>query len=230
MTACQSESLITGWMFFPSSWSRDCVGNHSLKTPSFFPNCLRITEGERRKPPPKRSSTAVMTPRIESALISRPRLETRLMFCPLRSVWLIQNDCEMVEKGTVCFEGECVSGSGWWGLCIPPVPPGWHCTASHTPEIKVGPTGPLSVCVSPIADGLGECGVQWCYEVTAPFLGAQEFGRADEASASDFHPQSGWVRVLRHPRCTGLWWISKPLLDHRREAAYRSHPGSPAFI
>lgn len=76
-------------------------------------------------------------------------------FVPFRSVWLIQNDCEMVEKGTVCFEGECVSGSGWWGLCIPPRSPSWHCTASHTPEIKVGPTGLLSVALAQSPMGWG---------------------------------------------------------------------------
>lgn len=206
---------------------RDRVGNHILKTPSFFP---QLSQNYRRGEEPKKKKGQAQlwrTPRCDSALIFCPRLETHFAFFPPWSVWLAQKDREMVEKGSVCLRGNvCQVQADEAFAVFPQLAP--H-RLSH-PWRKRGTHRPVEGCVSPIADGLGKCGVQCRYEVTAPFLGAQEFGGADEASASDFLPQRGWVLVVRHPRCTGLWWISKPSLDHRHEAAYRSHPGRPAFI
>lgn len=120
-----------------------------------FPTVSQLQKGRGEKTPRKRSSTAVMTPRIESALISRPRLETRLVFCP-PSVGL--SNSKRLRDG---WKGDCLF---WGGMCFrfrlmrplhSPCSPSWHCTASHTPEIKVGPTGPLSVALAQSPMGWG---------------------------------------------------------------------------
>lgn len=142
-------------MFFPSSWSRDCVGNHSLKTPSFFPNCLRITEGERRKSPPEKVKHSCDDPSnwvgsdSSSTFGNPPRVLSP-------SVGLINS--KRLRDG---WKGDCLF---WGGMCFrfrlmrplhSPCSPSWHCTASRTPEIKVGPTGPLSVALAQSPMGWG---------------------------------------------------------------------------
>lgn len=126
-------------VIFPSSEVEIKVGvvgwRHLCSCPTVSESHHRRGKKNNNK---KRSSTAMMTPwRCDLALISRPQSETRFTFCPLWSFWLAQKDQEMVEEDRV-FEGECVLGSGWWGLSIPPSP-SWDCTTSHTPEVKVGP-------------------------------------------------------------------------------------------
>lgn len=98
----------------------------------------------------------------------------------------------MDEKGTICLRGNVFQVQADKAFAFPPPPPHFPQLALHHlshPLSKGGTHRPVKRCVSPISDGLGECGVQWCYEVTAPFLSAQEFGRADEASASDSSPR-----------------------------------------
>lgn len=78
---------------------------------------------------------------------------------------------------------------------------------------------PTKRCVIAHSPNVGGVWLQWCYEVTAPFWVPRSLGGRTKHLLSISSRQSGWVLFFRHPRPAGLWWISKPLLDHRHEAA-----------
>ncbi len=106
---------------------------------------------------------------------------------------------------------------GWGGLALLPPSPIQRCFAWSNPKKECGTAGPLSV-VNPFADGWGSV-VAAVLRGRCPSLGSQEFGRRTKHPLPISSPQCGPVLLFQHPRPAGLWWISKPLLDQRYEAA-----------
>lgn len=107
------------------------------------------------------------------------------------------------------------------GEALPPTPhppPIRRCFAWSNPRKEGGAAGPLSVVLarSPMVGGVW---LQRCYEVAAPVWVPRSLGGRTKHPLPISSPQCGPVLLFRHPRPAGLWWISKPSLDQRHEAA-----------
>lgn len=171
--------------------------------PHSFPTVSELQKGREKKK--KRSSTAVTTRWCDLALIFRPRLETRLAFCPLWSVWSAQKDREMDEKGTICLRGNVFQVQADEAFAFPPPPPSpsWHCTASRTPEVKVGPTGPLSVALAQSPMGWGSVGCSGATRSLPHFWVPRSLGGRTKR-----------LLPISSPRVAGYWfWDTPDALD-----------------
>lgn len=100
---------------------------------------------------------------------------------------------------------------------LPPLPTRRRFARSN-PKKGGGARRPTKRGVSWIAGGWGSVDAAMLRD-RRPSLGAQESGRADQEIRFPFPlPSVARCCCFRHPRSAGLWWIPKPLLDHRHES------------
>lgn len=113
-------------------------------------------------------------------------------FVPLWSVCLAQKDQKMVERGLCIWGGMCSTFRLMKPLHFPLPQLALH-RLSH-PWSKGGTTGPLSAVLarSPMGGGVW---LQWCYEVTAPFLVPRSLGG-----------QKKHLLLISSPRVAGYWF------------------------
>lgn len=121
---------------------------------------------------------------------SRWKLASR--FVPLWSVCLAQKDQKMVERGLCIWGGMCSTFRLMKPLHFPLPQLALH-RLSH-PWSKGGTTGPWSAVLaqSPMGGGVW---LQWCYEVTTPFLVPRSLGG-----------QKKHLLLISSPRVAGYWF------------------------
>lgn len=149
MTSCQSELLITAWVFFLSLWKRDWGGNHSLKASLFFPNCFRITEGERKK---EKGQTKLWRPLDVTRFwfpvhVWKPASH----FVPLGQSDRLKKTERWLQKDC-CLRGNAFQIQADRAFAFPHLLQLALLCLSH-PWTKGGTHRPIKRCVSPIANG-----------------------------------------------------------------------------